>query len=131
MKTNTFTATNEGQRSKVISVRFATEAPVCIVVRQQAPVLAWVPRKPAVTRHAPRPTLTLMVALLVAVLGTVFVKPASAAVAGASTDLAVLVVSATTNDAALPAIRQALDFLGTPYNVKRQLPFPSTTTKIP
>ena len=38
-------------------------------------------------------------------------------VAGASTDLAVLVVSATANDAALPAIRQALDFLGTPYVV--------------
>ena len=128
MKTNTFTATNEGQRSKVISVRFATEAPVCIVVRQQAPVLAWVPRKPAVTRHAPRPTLTLMVALLVAVLGTVFVKPASAAVAGASTDLAVLVVSATTNDAALPAIRQALDFLGTPYNVHVASAQPGTLT---
>ena len=44
-------------------------------------------------------------------------RPAQAAVAGASTDLAVLVVSATTNDAALPAIRQALDFLGTPYTV--------------
>jgi len=128
MKTNTFTATNEGQRSKVISVRFATEAPVCIVVRQQAPVLAWVPRKPAVTRHAPRPTLTLMVALLVAVLGTVFVKPASAAVAGASTDLAVLVVSATTNDAALPAIRQALDFLGTPYTVHVASAQPGTLT---
>jgi len=128
MKTNTFTATNEGQRSKVISVRFATEAPVCIVVRQQAPVLAWVPRKPAATRHAPRPTLTLMVALLVAVLGTVFVKPASAAVAGASTDLAVLVVSATTNDAALPAIRQALDFLGTPYTVHVASAQPGTLT---
>jgi hypothetical protein len=31
--------------------------------------------------------------------------------------LAVLVVSATASDAALPAIRQALDFLGTPYVV--------------
>ncbi|MBI5799827.1 MAG: hypothetical protein HZA92_03740, partial [Verrucomicrobia bacterium] len=45
-------------------------------------------------------------------------RPAAhAALTNSSTDLAVLVVTATTNDAALPAIRQALDFLGTPYTV--------------
>ena len=116
MKTNTFTATNDGQGSKVIPVRFVPEAPVRIAVRQQGPALAWVPRKPAVAAYAPRQTLTLVVALLVAVLG-VFVKPAKAALTNSSTDLAVLVVTATTNDAALPAIRQALDFIGTPYTV--------------
>ena len=42
---------------------------------------------------------------------------AHAALTNSSTDLAVLVVTATANDAALPAIRQALDFLGTPYTV--------------
>jgi hypothetical protein len=117
MKTNTFTATNEVQAVKVIPVRFASEAPVRVAVRQQVPALAWVPRKPAVAAYAPRPTLTLMVAVLVALLGGVFVKPAKAALTNSSTDLAVLVVSATANDAALPAIRQALDFLGTPYTV--------------
>lgn len=117
MKTNTFTATNEKQVAKIIPVRFAPEAPVRIAVLQQVPALAWVPRKPAVAAYAPRPTLTLMVAALMAVLGGVFAKPAKAAVAGTSTDLAVLVVSATAGDAALPAIRQALDFLGTPYTV--------------
>ncbi|TXT51391.1 MAG: hypothetical protein FD140_1672, partial [Limisphaerales bacterium] len=117
MKTNTFSATNEGQGTKIIPVRFAPEAPVRIAVRPQTTALAWVPRKPAVAAYAPRPTLTLMVALIVAVLGGVFVKPAKAALTNSATDLAVLVVSATTNDAALPAIRQALDFLGTPYTV--------------
>ena len=116
MKTNTFTATNEGQAVKVIRVRFAPEAAVRIAVQKAAP-LAWVPRRPAAATYASRPTLTLMVALLVAVLGGVSAKPAKAALAGTSTDLAVLVVGATTNDAALPAIRQALDFLGTPYTV--------------
>jgi len=116
MKTNTFSATNEGQAVKVIRVQFAQETTMRVAVRKAAP-LAWVPRKPAVAAYAPRPTLTLMVAMLVAVLGGVFVKPAKAALTNSSTDLAVLVVSATANDAALPAIRQALDFLGTPYTV--------------
>jgi len=40
----------------------------------------------------------------------------------------VLVVSATTNDAALPAIRQALDFLGTPYTVHVASAQPGTLT---
>ncbi|MEY4200263.1 MAG: hypothetical protein RLZZ265_2003, partial [Verrucomicrobiota bacterium] len=68
-----------------------------------------VARKPSLLSRLNRP-LALLTGLLLATFG----RPASAAVAGASTDLAVLVVSATTNDAALPAIRQALDFLGTP-----------------
>ena len=58
--------------------------------------------------------LALALGLLLNLAG----RPAAhAALTNASTDLAVLVVSATTNDAALPAIRQALDFLGTPYTV--------------
>ena len=57
--------------------------------------------------------LTVLLTLL-----TLAGRPAAkAALTNAATDLAVLVVSATTNDAALPAIRQALDFLGTPYVV--------------
>lgn len=114
MKSNTLTASNKGQGTKVLPVRFAHEPVTLIALRRQA--LAWVPRKPVATGQASRPT-TLVVALLVAILGGVFAKPSQAAVAGASTDLAVLVVTATTNDAALPAIRQALDFLGTPYQV--------------
>ena len=70
---------------------------------------------------------SLVLTVLVALLAT-FGRPASAVVAGASTDLAVLVVSATTNDAALPAIRQALDFLGTPYNVHVASAQPGTLT---
>jgi len=70
---------------------------------------------------------SLVLTVLVALLAT-FGRPASAAVAGASTDLAVLVVSATTNDAALPAIRQALDFLGTPYTVHVASAQPGTLT---
>ena len=70
---------------------------------------------------------SLVLTVLVALLAT-FGRPAAAAVAGASTDLAVLVVSATTNDAALPAIRQALDFLGTPYNVHVASAQPGTLT---
>ncbi|MEQ2005865.1 MAG: hypothetical protein ABMA26_03625, partial [Limisphaerales bacterium] len=116
MKTNTFTATNEGQAVKVLHVQFAPETAVRIEVRQQQPI-AWVPRRPAVAASAARPTMALVLTLLMVCLTSAFVKPAKAALAGASTDLAVLVVTATTNDAALPAIRQALDFLGTPYTV--------------
>ena len=82
-----------------------------------------VARKPSLLSRLNRP-LALLTGLLLATFG----RPASAAVAGASTDLAVLVVSATTNDAALPAIRQALDFLGTPYNVHVASAQPGTLT---
>ena len=116
MKTNKFTATNEVQATKVIRVQFAEEASLRINVRQQ-PIIAWVPRRTTISPSAPRPALALALTLLMACLTGAFVKPATAALAGASTDLAVLVVTATTNDAALPAIRQALDFLGTPYTV--------------
>ena len=116
MKTNKFTATNEPQAARVIPVQFAPEVAAQIPVRRQEPALAWVPRKPFTTTAAPRPVASV-VAMLLALLTIVSAKPAKAALAGASTDLAVLVVSATANDAALPAIRQALDFLGTPYTV--------------
>jgi len=82
-----------------------------------------VARKPSLLSRLNRP-LALLTGLLLATFG----RPASAAVAGASTDLAVLVVSATTNDAALPAIRQALDFLGTPYTVHVASAQPGTLT---
>lgn len=116
MKTNTFTATNEGPATKIIRVQFAPETDVRIEVRQR-PLVAWVPRRPAVALGAPRPTMTLIFTALVAFLTGAFVKPAPAALTNSATDLAVLVVTATTNDAALPALRQALDFLGTPYTV--------------
>jgi hypothetical protein len=58
-----------------------------------------------------------VLALLLGLFLTAGRPAAHAALTNSSTDLAVLVVSATTNDAALPAIRQALDFLGTPYTV--------------
>jgi hypothetical protein len=59
-----------------------------------------------------------VLALALGLLLTLAGRPAAhAALTNSSTDLAVLVVSATGNDAALPAIRQALDFLGTPYTV--------------
>jgi len=59
-----------------------------------------------------------VLALALGLLLTLAGRPAAhAALTNSSTDLAVLVVSATANDAALPAIRQALDFLGTPYTV--------------
>ena len=82
-----------------------------------------VARKPSLLSRLNRP-LALLTGLLLATFG----RPAAAAVAGASTDLAVLVVSATTNDAALPAIRQALDFLGTPYTVHVASAQPGTLT---
>ena len=116
MKTNTFAATKKNQTATVIRVQFADEALVRISVRQEA-APAWVPRRPAAAPVAPRAGLHLMLTLLVAFLTGASVKPAQAALAGTATDLAVLVVTATTNDAALPAIRQALDFLGTPYTV--------------
>ena len=53
---------------------------------------------------------------------------ANAALTTSSTDLAVLVVTATPTDAALPAIRQALDFLGTPYTVHIASAQPGTLT---
>ena len=60
-----------------------------------------------------------VLALALGLFLTVAGRPAAhAALTNTSTDLAVLVVTATTNDAALPAIRQALDFLGTPYTVQ-------------
>ncbi len=59
-----------------------------------------------------------VLALALGLLLTLAGRPAAhAALTNSSTDLAVLVVSATADDAALPAIRQALDFLGTPYTV--------------
>lgn len=127
MKANAFTATNEEQVIKVIPVRFAPEPAVSIPVRRQAPTLAWVPRKPSVGHSAPRPAalLALLLGLVLTVAGR---SAAHAALANTSTDLAVLVVAATTNDAALPAIRQALDFLGTPYTVHVAGAQPGTLT---
>ena len=61
--------------------------------------------------------LSLVLTVLVTFLSLTGRPAAHAALANSSTDLAVLVVSATTNDSALPAIRQALDFIGTPYTV--------------
>ena len=70
-------------------------------------------RKPSLLTKLDRPVFALLIGLFL-IAG----RPAAkAALTNAATDLAVLVVSATTNDAALPAIRQALDFLGTPYVV--------------
>ena len=70
-----------------------------------------------------------VLALLLGLMLTVAGRPAAhAALANTSTDLAVLVVAATTNDAALPAIRQALDFLGTPYTVHVAGAQPGTLT---
>ncbi|PAW87323.1 MAG: hypothetical protein B9S33_06415 [Pedosphaera sp. Tous-C6FEB] len=117
MKTSTPAATDKGESVKPIRIQFAQETEVRIPVRHHQEPITWVPRKLSVAPGAPRLTLTLVVAMVVAALGGVFVKPAKAALAGASTDLAVLVVTATPSDAALPAIRQALDFLGTPYQV--------------
>lgn len=71
------------------------------------PLRVSLPQRPAVF-------LALVLGILLSVAG----RPAAhAALTNSATDLAVLVVTATTNDAALPAIRQALDFLGTPYTV--------------
>ena len=117
MKTSAPKTTDKGESVKPIRVQFAQETAIHIPVRHHQAPIAWVPRKLSVAPGAPRLTLTLVVALVVAVLGNAFVQPAKAALAGASTDLAVLVVTATPSDAALPAIRQALDFLGTPYQV--------------
>ncbi len=58
-----------------------------------------------------------VLALLLGLFLTAGRSAAHAALTNSATDLAVLVVTATPNDAALPAIRQALDFLGTPYTV--------------
>ncbi|MBI5802263.1 MAG: hypothetical protein HZA92_16250, partial [Verrucomicrobia bacterium] len=116
MKTNTLSATSEKQAAKIIQVQFATDTDVRIEVRTLTPI-SWVPRRPSVPQREFRPALALAVTLLMACFSGLFVNPAHAALTNSSTDLAVLVVTATTNDAALPAIRQALDFLGTPYTV--------------
>ena len=63
MKTNTFTATNEGQGIKLVPVTFAPETSVRIAVSRQMPALPWIPLKPAAPVEAPRPSLTLVVAL--------------------------------------------------------------------
>ena len=73
-------------------------------------------RRPSLLSRLNRPAHGVFALLTGLLLATVS-RPTQAALAGASTDLAVLVVTATTNDAALPAIRQALDFLGTPYTM--------------
>mgnify|MGYP003336772766 FL=1 len=73
--------------------------------------------RPGLLAKLDRPTHGVL-ALALGLFLTVAGRPAAhAALTNSSTDLAVLVVTATTNDAALPAIRQALDFLGTPYTV--------------
>ncbi len=104
MKTNPVTATNEGQGSKSIPVRFAAEAAVRITVRQQAPALAWVPRKPSLLAKLDRPANGAF-ALLIGLFLLAGRPTAKAVLANAATDLAV-VMSATAEDAALPAIRQ-------------------------
>lgn len=116
MKTSTLTSTNIGRGTKVVHAEVTPEAtPRIAVVQRSAP--ARMSQRPAVTHSSPCATLHLLIVTLVACLTGGFVKPVNAALTNASTDLAVLVVSATANDAALPAIRQALDFLGTPYTV--------------
>ena len=126
MKTNKFTATNEARVVKSIRIQFAPETSTPIAVRQQ-PVMAWVPRRPAIA-HPPRATVNVLLVALVAFLTGAFAKPTHAALTNSATDLAVLVVTATPNDAALPAIRQALDFLGTPYTVHVASAQPGTLT---
>ncbi|PAW76621.1 MAG: hypothetical protein B9S33_20735 [Pedosphaera sp. Tous-C6FEB] len=126
MKTNKSAEQSEVSVAKVIPVRFAVEVASRVAVRQQ-PALAWVPRRPEAHRSA-RPTLQLFAALLMALLTGATVPSAKAALANTATDLAVLVVTATPNDAALPAIRQALDFLGTPYTVHVASAQPGTLT---
>ena len=69
-----------------------------------------------------------VLALLIGLLLSAGRPAAHAALTTYSTDLAVLVVTATTNDAALPAIRQALDFIGTPYTVHIASAQPGTFT---
>ena len=69
-----------------------------------------------------------VLALLIGLLLSAGRPTAHAALTTYSTDLAVLVVTATTNDAALPAIRQALDFIGTPYTVHIASAQPGTLT---
>ncbi|MEQ2007402.1 MAG: hypothetical protein ABMA26_11445 [Limisphaerales bacterium] len=70
-----------------------------------------------------------VLALVLGLLLTLAGRPAAhAALTNSSTDLAVLVVTATTNDAALPAIRQALDFIGTPYTLHVASAQPGTLT---
>ncbi|NBR87480.1 MAG: hypothetical protein EBS84_19130, partial [Proteobacteria bacterium] len=109
MKTNAFTATNETKTAKVVAVRFAPEVAVRIKVRQNVSV-AWVSHRPLAATGTPRLGMRMLLALLIALFGNATTQPASAALTNASTDLAVLVVAATGQDAALPAIRQALDF---------------------
>jgi hypothetical protein len=60
-------------------------------------------------------TLPATAALLVALATQPF--SARAALPGAAVDLSVLVITAETNDYSLASIREALDFIGTPYHV--------------
>ena len=73
--------------------------------------------RPGLLAKLDRPASSLLALFAGLLLLTTGRPAAHAALTNASTDLAVLVVTATTNDAALPAIQQALDFLGTPYTL--------------
>ncbi len=84
--------------------------------------------RPGLLAKLDRPANGVLALLLGLVLTVAGRSAAHAALTNASTDLAVLVVAATTNDAALPAIRQALDFLGTPYTVHVASAQPGTLT---
>lgn len=84
--------------------------------------------RPGLLAKLDRPANGVLALLLGLVLTVAGRSAAHAALTNASTDLAVLVVAATTNDAALPAIRQALDFLGTPYTVHVAGAQPGTLT---
>jgi hypothetical protein len=84
--------------------------------------------RPGLLAKLDRPANGVLALLLGLVLTVAGRSAAHAALANTSTDLAVLVVAATTNDAALPAIRQALDFLGTPYTVHVAGAQPGTLT---
>lgn len=84
--------------------------------------------RPGLLAKLDRPANGVLALLLGLVLTVAGRSAAHAALANTSTDLAVLVVAATTNDAALPAIRQALDFLGTPYTVHVASAQPGTLT---
>ena len=103
--------------TKTIKVSFPRKPVVFLDVFVNRFTRSVADRKPGLLARLDRPTsglLTLLLGLLIITAG----RPAArAALPNVSTDLAVLVVSATENDAALPAIRQALDFLGTPYTV--------------
>jgi hypothetical protein len=102
---NTDSSTNKNSRTS-IPVTFTESPTETLCINRVAPV----------TQHGNRLRLFYTLILVAMVLG-VSRKSAKGATEGNSTDLSVLVIAAQTNDFSLGPIREALDFIGTPYHV--------------